>query len=651
MPSAPARYSPAPGTDESFEKIMESVNEAMSGDPAASGIDEDTRRETIARALAKHGGKTYVPGPGPDDDLPDEDLDDPDARRGVLLAPDERTLRIPPMPAKPYWYEDPSDAELVDWYIHARRELGARMQGGLLITGPAGCLAGDTILHINRGGKGSKITIKDLVARTNGTPRGTPGGGHWRSDIPTRVARAVGDVIRLGPLAAAWESGIKQTYTLRTEGGREIRATDEHPFLTPEGWFRLGDLRVGMSVLVNVGRGRSNHAPKAQYRYRYTNHHPHQSRVVKGAGEFKVPEHRLAVEAEANDLGLDTFIAMLRTDPIRSAKRTFLDPAMHVHHLDGNPRNNALDNLVVLTATEHHRLHSASKMNHVLWQVGEDKIVSIEPFGEEMTYDIEVADDPHNFIANGFVVHNTGKTRGVVHAVERYNEAHGTSVPLLVMNCPTITDETKWFGRREADPEKGTYYVKSDFITAVESGAIILLDEFMRLHPRIHNPVMSLVDSTESVHLSELNLLIRRHPQTVFIGTTNIGSQFGGTHRMDWAMRERWSYTLERDFPPRDEEIKILATNNPGCDKDAAAILVDIAEKARQMWLGGDLRSPVSTRTLDNAAFLVASGFTELEALERTVIPEYDPGSEGTATDESERTKIKRVIEGRLGIG
>jgi MoxR-like ATPase len=243
----------------------------------------------------------------------------------------------------------------------------------------------------------------------------------------------------------------------------------------------------------------------------------------------------------------------------------------------------------------------------------------------------------------------SGKTVGVIKAVERLNATHpDLGLPLLVMDCPTITDEQKWFGRREIDKD-GSRYEKSEFVAAVENGAVILLDEFMRLHPRIHNGVMSLFSGTESVLLSDLNLTITRHPRTVFIGTTNIGAQFSGTFRMDAAMRERWGFTLERDFPPREEEIRILVSHNPGCDADAAAVLVDIADKTRQMWQTGDLRSPISTRTLDNAAFLVASGYTEREALLRTGVAEYDGGADGTVGQESERTKVLGVIEGRTG--
>lgn len=241
----------------------------------------------------------------------------------------------------------------------------------------------------------------------------------------------------------------------------------------------------------------------------------------------------------------------------------------------------------------------------------------------------------------------TGKTMGVIKAVERLNAAHPElALPLLVMNCPTLTDEQKWFGRREVD-KSGTHYEKSDFVNMAETGAVILLDEFMRLHPRIHNPVMSLLDGQETALLSDLNLQITRHPRTVFIGTTNMGSQFGGTHRMDWAMRERWSFTIERDFPPRAEEIRILTAHNPDCDADAASVLVDIADKTRQMWLAGELRSPISTRTLDNAAFLVASGMTEREALLRTAVPEFDGGSEGVIGQESERARVMAILEGK----
>lgn len=242
----------------------------------------------------------------------------------------------------------------------------------------------------------------------------------------------------------------------------------------------------------------------------------------------------------------------------------------------------------------------------------------------------------------------SGKTEGIPHAISRINAAHGTDIRLLKMDCATITDPQKWFGRREVDA-RGTRYEKSDFILAVERGDVILLDEITRLHPHLHNPIMAFLDGSNAVHLSDLNITVERHPQTVFLGTANMGVQYGGTHRMDWAMRERFPFTIERKWPPREVEIDILVSHT-GCDRDGAAGLVGIAAKTRQMFeSGGDLRSPISTRTLVSAAWMVASGMSEREALERTAVPLFDPDANGLAGTESERQRVRSTIEGKLG--
>ena len=201
-----------------------------------------------------------------------------------------------------------------------------------------------------------------------------------------------------------------------------------------------------------------------------------------------------------------------------------------------------------------------------------------------------------------------GKSVSVRKSVERLRAA-GNDIEMLKMDCSTVTDPGKWFGRREAD-ETGTHFVPSDFWTAVERGYLILLDDVGRLHPHIHNPIMSLLDGSEAVTISDLNEVLHRHPQTVFIATTNEGTQYGGNHRMDWAMRERFGTTLRREPPPEDEEVRIL-TSATNCDADAAAVLVTIARKTRDMHAAGDLRNAISTRTLVAAAQWVGFGMNE----------------------------------------
>jgi len=237
----------------------------------------------------------------------------------------------------------------------------------------------------------------------------------------------------------------------------------------------------------------------------------------------------------------------------------------------------------------------------------------------------------------------SGKSTSIPMATRRLG------LPLFKMDCATVTDPQKWFGRREVDAA-GTHYVKSDFVAAMESGTVILLDEISRLHPHLHNPVMAFLDPSAEVNLSDLNVTIHRHPETVIIATMNQGVQFGGTHRMDWAFRERFPYTIERDFPPADVEAEILMSHT-GCDPDGAANLVFIADKSRQLYAAGDIKAPISTRTLVSAAWLVAAGMTEREALEFTAIPTYDPSANGLSGDSSERQTIRGAVEAKFGRG
>lgn len=273
----------------------------------------------------------------------------------------------------------------------------------------ADCLTGDTEINVRRAGKTFRMTIKDLAARFNGLDAHLPG-RRWRVDIPAYIAYAQDGVIRQGLLDAAWYSGVKEVFELTTESGRSITASAKHPFLTPSGEFvQLGDLHVGDFVQVNVGR-RDGSARKGRNHYRQAKVRFHPFQVSDGAsGRHKVPIHRLVMEAALNGLEYIEFLQIVRQDEIRAKELYFIDPQQFtVHHKDENHLNNDLSNLALMQRTEHYQHHDQSA--HVLEQVGSERIASIIFRGEQDTYDLGMATDPHNFLANGFVVHNSGET-------------------------------------------------------------------------------------------------------------------------------------------------------------------------------------------------------------------------------------------------
>jgi len=80
------------------------------------------------------------------------------------------------------------------------------------------------------------------------------------------------------------------------------------------------------------------------------------------------------------------------------------------HHKDINPENWKESNGQTLCVACHNLLHHGYNVKKAIL----DDIISIKYVGNEETYDIEMLDPYHNFVANGFIVHNS-------QASTRYN--------------------------------------------------------------------------------------------------------------------------------------------------------------------------------------------------------------------------------------
>jgi len=76
-----------------------------------------------------------------------------------------------------------------------------------VLQAPTGCLAGDTVLNLNRGGKGFQARIDKAYLKTNDL--GITMGPRWDRRIGTLIARAEDDVSRLGQVYDIWASGVR----------------------------------------------------------------------------------------------------------------------------------------------------------------------------------------------------------------------------------------------------------------------------------------------------------------------------------------------------------------------------------------------------------------------------------------------------------
>ncbi|MFL6072964.1 MAG: replicative DNA helicase [Mycobacteriales bacterium] len=98
----------------------------------------------------------------------------------------------------------------------------------------SGCMTRDTTLL--RADTGAPVTFGDLL------DNGHDGVLVWSLDENRGVVAA--------PVTNVFASGIKETYRLRLASGREVSASGNHPFLTPDGWTALDDLRPGDRIAI-----------------------------------------------------------------------------------------------------------------------------------------------------------------------------------------------------------------------------------------------------------------------------------------------------------------------------------------------------------------------------------------------------------------
>jgi replicative DNA helicase len=92
------------------------------------------------------------------------------------------------------------------------------------------CVTGDT--RVVDADSGRMLFVRDMVDRKPYQILGCDKHQHLRVFTAERV----------------WSTGIREVFALRTRTGRTVRATSNHPFLTPTGWKPLSELKAGDSI-------------------------------------------------------------------------------------------------------------------------------------------------------------------------------------------------------------------------------------------------------------------------------------------------------------------------------------------------------------------------------------------------------------------
>lgn len=206
-------------------------------------------------------------------------------------------------------------------------------------------------------------------------------------------------------VADVWESGVKPVFRVTLENGYSLKMSKDHRCLTERGWLTLAEA-TGLRRSERGGVTWRSDAPAFS---------------VNGAPAYRDREWLSARRAEG--LSIDEIAA--RAGISYHSVRKYLK----LYGLSYSPREKArLAGLAQRGQRRTSRARRALTPEHLeilrrarsgpasnFWKGGMStrlvrqfsKVARIEYVGDEMTYDLEVAGPYHNFVANGFVVHNS----------------------------------------------------------------------------------------------------------------------------------------------------------------------------------------------------------------------------------------------------
>jgi flavin-dependent thymidylate synthase len=246
-----------------------------------------------------------------------------------------------------------------------------------------------------------------------------------------------------------------------TASGRELTATRAHRVFTVHGWMPLGaaiDRHISLA-LEGSRRGKldgwSEHfADSIGEVWKAV---PGWEDLYEVSSEGRV--RRIGRQPKQNTIGAHGYLVVSLNRPGKQVTRTvhslvaeaFLGPrpdGHEVRHKDHERTDARLCNLKYGTSAENSADMVAADRHPRLVTVYEE-IVSVEDAGELPTFDLSVEGPWHNFIADGFVVHNS------------YNEMSARYAPLPDLNyVPTVerlmqnaSGSNKQANRAEGAPE------------------------------------------------------------------------------------------------------------------------------------------------------------------------------------------------------
>lgn len=288
------------------------------------------------------------------------------------------------------------------------------------------CLTGDTLVYRGAAGRygGNEITLTELYAAQEGN---TAWSKKIRAGKLTLLQMDADGRVRPRHLKRVYQNGVCEVWRVNTTSGRHIDATANHRLLTQRGYVEVSQLTLDDSLTIMEER---EQRPKTGPRSAATGNNYTGKGFQNGNSNPSYIDgrtallHQLRLELKQRSKGECELCHAIDSSRFECAHMNSLEQCGGDYS-----RYHSLGNALWLCNSCHKQLDHDKGERVKRWGKGRptahDRIISIESIGQQVVYDVEMATEGHNFIANEIVSHNSHcVSYGVIGAWMLYLKAH-----------------------------------------------------------------------------------------------------------------------------------------------------------------------------------------------------------------------------------
>ena len=238
--------------------------------------------------------------------------------------------------------------------------------------------------------------------------------------------------------------------------------------------------------------------------------------------------------------------------------------------------------------------------------------------------------------------HGTGKSTHIEQVAARLNW------PCIRINLDSHVSRIDLVGKDAIvlkDGKQITEFRDGMLPWAYQRNVALVFDEYDAGRPDVMFVIQRVLESSGRLTLLDQSRVIRPHAAFRLFATANtvgLGDTSGlyhGTQQINQAQMDRWSIVTTLNYLPHDEEVNIVlakAKHYQGTKegRDIVSKMVRVADLTRNAFIGGDLSTVMSPRTVitwaENADIFKDVGFAfrltflnKCDELERALVAEF----------------------------